>query len=148
MYKEYAFTKLHHLRWGVTLNVQLFFYVTVIQNGHLEYETIAVPHWHISSCWAVFDAAVECQVDSVWLLVGFKAFGSIQSCMKFSLVHRWVCVRLDSVWGSVVGLVHFVCDSVWFRSVLHYTKCINIIIDSIGPSIIEEYIISFVEDWR
>ena len=45
-----------------------------------------------------------------------------------------------------MGLVHFVCDSVWFRSVLHYTKCINIIIDSIGPSIIEEYIISFVED--
>ena len=38
MYKEYAYTKLRHLRWAVTLNGQSLVYVNVIQNGHLEHE--------------------------------------------------------------------------------------------------------------
>ena len=38
MYEEYAYIKLRHLRWAVTLNGQSFVFVNFIQNGHLEHE--------------------------------------------------------------------------------------------------------------
>ena len=38
MHKEYAYIKLRHLRWAVTLNSTSFVNVNVIQNGHLEHE--------------------------------------------------------------------------------------------------------------
>ena len=38
MYKEYAYTKIRHLSWVVTLNGQTLLYVNVIQNAHLKHE--------------------------------------------------------------------------------------------------------------
>ena len=38
MHQEYAYIKLRHKRWAVTLNDQFDVYDNVIQNGHLEHE--------------------------------------------------------------------------------------------------------------
>ena len=37
--------------------------------------------------------------------------------VQFSPVHHYVRVKLDSVWGSVLGLILFVCDFARFMSV-------------------------------
>ena len=43
MYKEYAYIKLSHFRWTVTLKRQSLVYGNVIQKGHLKHVQIAFP---------------------------------------------------------------------------------------------------------